>query len=383
MILGSIIALLSVVVVVNVLLILGFRFNFKRFDSKPSDSVPPVAVLLAVRNEADYLPACLDHLLAAEYPKSKLQIWIGNDMSEDDTLAIARRYAKQDARIRVVNITSTLGEARAKANAIAHLVQASERANPPAEVLLVTDADVRITPGWVRGMLRHWRAEPQSQQIGIVTGVTAVAGRRAWDIGQRIDWLFALGMVKVVSDLGISVATLGNNMLLYRPAYEATGGYEAMPFSITEDFQILHRTVAQGYGFRNIIDPDALVMTQPMKSLPQLLQQRKRWTHGALQLPIYLVAILLLQALFYPMLLYVAGQSPELALALWGSKVATQTLFIFLVIRKVNLPTSLRQKTLAYLIPFELYSSLLSLISLLYYIVPTRIVWKGRKFGRR
>ena len=376
------IVLSGVVVVVNVLLIFGIKFNFKQFDTKLK-GCPPVAILLAVRNEAHFLPSCLDHLLAVEYPRGKLQIWIGNDMSEDDTLSIAQRYARQDDRIRVVDVAGTLGEARAKANIIAHLVQASAQATPPADILLVTDADGQATPGWVKGMLRHWQAEPPHPVTGIVTGVTVVEGHRAWDVGQRIDWLFALGMVKVASDLGVPVATLGNNMLLYRPAYEATGGYETMPFSITEDFQILHRTVERGYGFRNIIDPDALVMTQPMTDLAQLLQQRKRWTHGALQLPVYLVAILLLQAFFYPILLVVAVQQPLLAIGLWVSKVLTQAGFIFMVVRKVNLPTPLRKQTLTYLIPFELYSALLSLISLLYYLTPIRIVWKGRQFGRK
>ena len=374
------ITLVSVIVVVNLLLILCWQVNFRRFESPPLSAYPRVAVLLAVRNEAHYLPSCLDHLLAMEYPKDRLCIWVGNDLSEDDTLAIAQQYAQQHACIRVVNITETLGEAQAKANVIAHLAQANARSGQPADMLLITDADVHVTPGWARGMLRRWQAPTQSRPVGIVTGVTVVAGSRADEVWQRIDWLFALGMVKVASDLGIPVATLGNNMLLHRSAYEATGGYETMPFSITEDFQILHQTVANGYHFRNSIDPDTLVMTQPMASLSQLLQQRKRWTHGALQLPLYLVSILLVQALFYPLLLYIATQEPTLALTLWVAKALSQLLFIVLVIQKIRLPPRLRRQTLRYLIPFELYSSLLSLVSLLYYLIPTHVVWKGRRF---
>ena len=376
------VVLVGVIVLINLLLTVFWLVNFRSFDRPLPAELPRVAVLLAVRNESRYLPSCLDHLLKLDYPPDRLCLWVGNDMSDDDTLAIAQRYAEQNDHLRVINITSTMGEARAKANAIAHLVRASAQSDAPADVLLITDADVHVPPGWAKGMVRHWLAAPSTPPVGIVTGVTVVAGRSAWKVWQRIDSLFALGMVKVASDLGIPVATLGNNMLLYRPAYEATGGYETLPFSITEDFQILHQTVAHGYRSRNIVDAGARVMTQPMPSLGQLLEQRKRWTSGALQLPIYLVGILLVQALFYPLLAYVAIQTTTLAAGLWVAKAVSQLLFLFLVIRKLQLPKSLYRSTLRHLPTFELYSSLLSLVSLLYYLIPIHIVWKGRSFVR-
>lgn len=380
MMLSVVVTLLSTLVVINLLLILFWQLNFRQFGHSSPSAYPRIAVLLAVRNEAHYLPSCLDHLLAMDYPEDQLHIWVGNDMSEDDTLAIAQRYAQQHSRIRVVDITGTLGEARAKANAIAHLTQANAQSDQPADILLITDADVHVSPGWARGMVHCWQAGSSARPVGLVTGITVVAGQGAWEVWQRIDWLLALGMVKVASDLGIPVATLGNNMLLHRAAYEATGGYETMPFSITEDFQILHQTVAQGYRFRNSMEPATLVMTQPMPGLRALLQQRKRWTQGALQLPWYLVAILLLQALFYPLLLYVVIQAPLFALGLWLAKTLSQLVFILLIIHKLRFPSRLRRQTLGYLVAFELYSSLLSLASLLYYLMPTRVMWKGRRF---
>ena len=371
--------LASAVVLVNGLLIFFWLFNYRAWES-PETAYSRIAVLLAVRNEAAYLPACLDHLLAMDYPADRCRVWVGNDRSEDATLAIARQYAERDARIRVVDVTSQLGKARAKANVIAHLVQASAQSEPPADVLLVTDADVHVTPGWARAMVRRGQTGSSSRPVGIVTGVTVVAGRGARAAWQRIDWLWALGMVKVASDLGIPVATLGNNMLLHREAYEATGGYESLPFSITEDFQILHQTVARGYDFRNCIDADTLVMTQPMGSFAELLQQRKRWTRGALQLPLYLVSILVVQALFLPIILVIAGQSLALAGGLWAAKAISQGGFILLIIRKLRLPRPLRRQTLWYLLGFELYVSVLSLVSLLYYLLPTGLWWKGRQF---
>jgi cellulose synthase/poly-beta-1,6-N-acetylglucosamine synthase-like glycosyltransferase len=376
---GMAVALVSTVVIVNGLLIFFWLLNYRAWNTATADA-PRVAVLLAVRNEARYLPACLDHLLATNYPTDRWCVWVGNDQSEDATLAIAQQYAARDARVRVIDVTYQLGKARAKANVIAHLMQANAQAERPADVLLITDADVCVTPHWVRTMVRRWQAGSPARPVGIVTGVTVVAGKGAAAAWQRIDWLWALGMIKVASDLGIPVATLGNNMLLHRAAYQATGGYEGLPFSITEDFQILHRVVAHGYGFRNCIDADTLVMTQPMKSLAALLQQRKRWTRGAIQLPAYLVVILVLQALFLPLILVVAAEDWPLATSLWAAKAVSQCTFIILVIQKLRLPRLIRRQTLRYLIWFEAYVSVLSLVSLLYYLLPTGLQWKGRRF---
>ena len=151
------IVLASTVIAVNLLLILFWLFNFRRFKSLSPSEFPTVAVLLAVRNEARYLPSCLDHLLKLDYPPDRLRIWVGNDMSDDDTLVIAQRYARQDHRIRVIDITGTMGEARAKANAVAHLVTASRQSDSPAEIMLITDADVHVTSGWAQRMVRRWR----------------------------------------------------------------------------------------------------------------------------------------------------------------------------------------------------------------------------------
>lgn len=378
-----ILSILSILIVItiftNFLLIGWWLLNFRGESAAAQSEYPRMAVLLAVRNEEKRLENCLNGLLALHYPADKLRIWVGNDASEDATLAIAQRYAIQDARVQVVDAGAPLGKARAKANVLAHLAQANAHSETPADLLLITDADMTLQPQWAEGMLRSWQTGKE-RTVGVVTGITWVAGRTPWAVWQRIDWLFALGMVKVVSDWGVPVATMGNNMMLYRLAYEATGGYENLPFSITEDFQIFHEVMKYNYDFQNVIHPDVMLKTQPMPTLSELLEQRKRWMQGAVRLPWPLVTILSLQAAFFPLVLILCWFSPALAAGLWATKVATQSLFIILVLRKLKLSAAEWRSTLWQLVPYELYSSVVSMATVAHHLLPTKMAWKGRKY---
>ena len=386
-------------IVADLLLILFWKFNFRKYIKgtdlqapkdvhpelqplpRPSLSVTPaVAILLAVRNEEKLLTSCLESLLASDYPEDQFTIWIGNDASEDRTLEIARKYAEQYPNIRVVDVTERLGDARAKANVLAHLVKAVEQAKPVADLLLVTDADMQVQPFWMRAMVQHWQATPRFGKVGVVTGITLVGGRSVWGQLQRIDWLFALGMVKVASDWGMPIATMGNNQLLYRTAYRATGGYEALPFSITEDFQILQAISQCGYPHRNVVASQVTAFTRPMRSWRELLQQRRRWMHGAVRLPWTITAILFVQALFYPALIFLCFYYLYIALGLGLLKMGLQSFFIGQVAHKISMRKKYRHILYGYLLLYDLYAAVLTLLTIAIYYLPFRTYWKGRRY---
>lgn len=386
-------------ILADLLLIFFWKFNFKKYirhselgttrDVHPElqpiprpliKETPPVAVLLAVRNEEKLLPTCLDSLLASDYPGEQLTIWIGNDASVDRTLEIARSYAAQHANIRVIDVRDRIGDAQAKANVLAHLAQAVEAEATPVDLLLVTDADIQVQPFWIRGMVQHWQATPKTKETGVVTGITLVDSGSHWGQLQRIDWLFALGMVKVASDWGMPIATMGNNQLLYRPAYRETGGYESLPFSITEDFQMLQEIAQRGYHHRNVVSAQVTAFTQPMRSWEELLQQRRRWMHGAIRLPWPIVMILFLQALFYPTLILLCFYSLLTALGLWLLKIGLQSFFISRVVEKIRLRKKYRYQLYRYLLLYDLYAAVLTLLTIIVYYLPIRTRWKGRRY---
>jgi cellulose synthase/poly-beta-1,6-N-acetylglucosamine synthase-like glycosyltransferase len=326
---------------------------------------PRVSVLIAARNEETTILSCLKAVAGLSYPPELIDVWIGNDASEDNTREVVQNFIRDKPQFHLVDITDNLGRARGKANVLAHLARSAR-----GEFFFITDADVQVPPQWIESILVAWQPG-----IGVITGVTSVEGTRLFHHLQAVDWIQGLGMIKAVSDRNIPVTTTGNNMMVTREAYQATGGYEQLPFSITEDFALFRAIISGGYGFKNLLTSDVLAFTGPVNTLREWLQQRKRWMHGAMQLPWYLVFALMAQALLFPALLVGLFFYPVAVLLIWAGKTGVQSVIIRQMLRKLQQPHLVK-----YLPLFELYNSLLSMLLVVYYFMPLPVRWKGRKY---
>jgi 1,2-diacylglycerol 3-beta-glucosyltransferase len=355
--------------------LLGMAFTAWRFASGRGTagamplpkSLPRVSILIAARDEEAALPRCLASLRQLQYPAELLEVLIGDDASTDRTAAVAEA-AMQDFKghFRVVPITETMGLARGKANVLAHLAR-----HATSEYFFITDADISLPDTWVSAMLAH--AAPG---VGTVTGITVVQGPRLFHRLQGIDWLLSLSMVQVVSDLGRPVTAMGNNMLVTRAAYEATGGYEALPFSVTEDFALFQAVLGAGFGFRQVFTAQVRADSLPMPTWASLLKQRRRWLRGVAGLPLRLRLELLFFSGFWPALLgvgWLAG--PAVAIGYWASKVLVQGLLAGAAHRRAGL------RLRWWLLPlFELYTLVLTVAIAAFQLAGGAVVWKGRRY---
>ena len=328
---------------------------------------PRVSILLAARDEEAAIARCLMAIRALDYPPELVEVLLGNDGSTDATAAVAEDAMQGYAgTFRLLDIRENLGLARGKANVLAHLARAAT-----SDFFFITDADIAVPPTWPRGLLA-W-AGPN---VGIVTGLTLVTGPRLFHRLQGLDWLLSLGLVQVVTDLGRPVTAMGNNMLITRAAYEATGGYEALPFSVTEDFELFKAVRARGFDYCNLFRPEVLAESLPMYSWRGLLHQRRRWMRGVEQLPGWLQACLVLYGSFYLVLAALAAVAgPGVALAVWAAKAAMQGVLATVCFRRVG-----RRPPLELLPLFELYTLALTVSLVLFRLLPLRFEWKGRSY---
>jgi cellulose synthase/poly-beta-1,6-N-acetylglucosamine synthase-like glycosyltransferase len=327
---------------------------------------PFVSILIAARNEEDTIVSCLEAINKLDYPKDKLEVLIGDDRSEDETAALVHHYCMKVNHFRLVTVVNTLGHARGKANVLAHLAKEAK-----GELFCITDADIQVPKHWIQGLLSKYKSG-----IGIVSGVTMIETNTLFSKLQCLEWLFAFGMVKTVSDMGIPVTAVGNNMLISRQAYESTGGYGKIPFSITEDFELFRQALKKGWKYRNLFNQETLAVSKASPSLKDLLRQRKRWMTGALQLPWILVLCLFTQSLFLPLIVTTLIVFPLWGMLLWIIKILLEQVYLALLMRRLNLWDTL----LKYSLLFEIYSGILSVIVLVYYALPTGVTWKGRRY---
>ncbi|TGD82443.1 glycosyltransferase [Hymenobacter wooponensis] len=329
--------------------------------------LPRVSILIAARNEAAAIGRCLRAVRALQYPPELVEVLLGDDGSTDATAAVAQAaMAGYVGTFRVLLIREELGTARGKANVLAHLTRAAS-----SSYFFITDADIAVPTSWLQGLLAHVQAG-----VGIVTGLTMVQGPRLFHRIQGLDWLMSLGLVQVVTDLGRPVTAMGNNMLITRAAYEATGGYEQLPFSVTEDFELFKAVLREGYSSRNLFRAEVLAESLPMYTWSGLLHQRRRWMRGVEGLPGWLKGCLLLYGSFYLVLLvlaWVAG--PGVALVVWGVKMLLQGGLAALCFRRVG-----HRAPLALIPLYEVYSIVLTGMLTAFRVLPLRFNWKGRQY---
>lgn len=343
-----------------------FLLNKKYYVASPT-SFPRVSIFIAARNEEHTILRCLQALEQLDYPKEKLEVLIGDDASFDNTRAVVDAFIRDKPNYSCITITHTLGKAKGKANVLAHLAKLAT-----TDFYFYTDADIAVPPQWIEAML----AGLKHDNIGVVTGITTTTGNSFFAKLLALDWLYALGLIQVVSDLHLRVTTMGNNMLLRRQAYEAVGGYESIDFSITEDIAIFNQILKRGWGFRNIYSQEVLALSTPPESFYTYLHQRRRWMRGAMHLPYYMAIIFVLHSAYYPVLLpFFAYTSVGVMLSIFTFKLVLQSLFLHLCLRRVSRTTRWWMYPL-----FELYLVVSSIILIIYFFLPIKTNWKGRKY---
>ncbi|MDW7691307.1 glycosyltransferase [Flammeovirgaceae bacterium SG7u.111] len=331
------------------------------------NSLPFVSILIAARNESENILACLRAMEKLDYPKGMFDVWIGNDASEDDTFSKVQMYVEGKPGFHLVDIHEQLGKAKGKANVLAQLAKKAK-----GEFFLFTDADVEVPASWATDMVNV-----AQKGYGVVTGFTMIRSNMLWGKLQAVDWLYAQQMIKIVSDLGLPVTSMGNNMLLSRKAYFAVGGYESLPFSIIEDYAMFKAVVGKGFRFKNIMQTGVMAFTQPIEGLLSLLHQRKRWMKGAMKLPFYMLVVLFLQALYFPAILFFSFVNFELALLVFILKTGIQALVIGSGLVRFG-----QWRNMVALLFYEPYVMVLSFLMVIFYFLPIKVIWKGRVYER-
>jgi cellulose synthase/poly-beta-1,6-N-acetylglucosamine synthase-like glycosyltransferase len=360
----SCVIVLIAYLLIQVLVIVGLQVKEQAPAMAPS-FVPTVSILIAARNEAQNLPRCLDAIARLKYPTEKIEVWIGNDQSTDETAAIAEQYVAKYPHMHLLNITHQVGKATGKANVLAQLARKSR-----GEYLFITDADIAVNPFWIQSLLMH-----SSDKVAIVSGFTVTEANRFFARMQQIDWLYFMGILLGLHRMGLMATAVGNNMMVRRDAYDATGGYEQIDPSITEDFKLYLEVIAKGYESRNILHSGSINTSLAVNNFETLLHQRKRWLHGAKELPFYWWLIFGVFGLFLPCWIIVFFFNPAVAFYLFIIRIALQSHTIHWLAAATQ--TTLRS---VHLVWYEFYLHIITLCSGIYFLLPIKIKWKNRTY---
>jgi chlorobactene glucosyltransferase len=208
------------------------------------EAAPSVAVIVPARNEAANIEACVQTLLAQDYPPEQCAVVVVDDQSTDGTPQIVAALARRHPRLKLVRCTGLPRGWTGKSHAC--WVGVSSVA-ADTEWLCFVDADMRAEPGLLAGALRAARARHLD--------FLSVAPRQVLgSFAERLVIPCGLFILAFVQDLaalqaraGRDATATGQFMLVRAAAYAAIGGHAAVYAAICEDLELARRCKQVGH----------------------------------------------------------------------------------------------------------------------------------------
>lgn len=359
----------AAILLVYAVKILYFRIGAER-ASKPveKEHSPFVSIIVAARDEEHNIGTCIEALSRIEYPQDRMEIIIMNDQSEDRTADIIHEWEAKMPHLVYMETEGKIYGLRGKANAVTQAIERSK-----GEIILTSDADCQVQPGWVRDTIRQY-----SDDVGCVCGYTLIKPEGAFSIMQFLDWTYLMTVGAAGVGWNNPLSAVGNNMSFRRTAYEDVGGYREVGFSVTEDF-VLFKAIGlkSQWKVRYPADPKTVVWSEPLRSIKEIYSQKKRWGKGGLEISVYGYAIM--AAGFLTNVAIIASPFLGINMLWWGVglavRMALDTWFLSYMLRKIGMLSKLVYLPL-FEIYFHIYVTLLPFIA----TMTGKVTWKGRKF---
>jgi glycosyltransferase involved in cell wall biosynthesis len=228
-----------------------------------------VSVIVPAYNEVENIQDCLTSILDSTVLSAKvLEVWVVDDQSTDETLAIAHSLQQQlqDPRLKVlVGQPKPEGELWVGKNWAC--TQASEQAS--GDFLLFLDADVRLKPGAIETATY---ATQQEESDLLSCGPAIICGCLAeWLVQPLIISTILVGFnFQAVNDPKTETAfAAGPFMFFRRSAYEKVGGHRAVAGEVVEDVELSRRIKSSGLKLRYLLGSElaAVQMYRSWKAL--------------------------------------------------------------------------------------------------------------------
>ena len=347
-----------------VFLYIGLRKN--NHPRTESRSEPTVSIIVAARNEEHHIEECLSSLVQVDYPQEKIEVIVVNDRSTDRTPAIIEKFSRRFDFVKMVVTEPDEGNLRGKTNAVASGIAACH-----GEILMFTDADCTVPRQWVRETVASF-----DETTGIVGGFTLLEASRTFEGIQALDWIYLFGMSASAANWGIPLTAVGNNLSVRRSAYDATGGYKGIPFSVTEDYSLV-RSILQKTSFKLLfpVSENALVRSKACQNWLQLYRQKQRWGVGGLDMVATGFLLTSLGWLLkFALVIGALTVSWHVWLAAFLAKTLVDALFVYAPLRKFHALHYMK-----YLPAFEIYFTVYVLVLPFVAMISKDVLWKERR----
>ncbi|NOX88069.1 MAG: glycosyltransferase [Calditrichaeota bacterium] len=316
-----------------ILFIIALFFLYRGFGalkSQTKTSAPlSVSVIVCAHNEEKNLPDCLKRLKQQIYPENLVEFIIVNDRSADRTPQIIARYLAEDHRFKSVTITDRVPDFAPKKRAIDTAIKQAK-----GEIILLTDADGRPGPYWVKTMVSYFTPDTD-----MVIGYAPYAIKPANHFIKKLlalEYFSHAAVAAASAGLGAPLTCVGTNMAYRKKVYYEIGGFGRYKKHISGDDDLFLTLVreAKRYKIKYAIDGKTHVFNNPPRLWSKFLHQRMRYASKGFDYPFRMTFGLTLYYLFNLLLVAKTGYYlfsltvPANLLIVWVLKMLSEFIFI-------------------------------------------------------
>jgi cellulose synthase/poly-beta-1,6-N-acetylglucosamine synthase-like glycosyltransferase len=222
-----------------------------------------VTVAVPCYNEEKTIAKTVKSLLALDYPKDKIKIYIVDDGSKDNTWEVLQEF-KDDP-----NIFLLKKENGGKYTAL-NLVL--EKTN--SEFFGCLDSDSLVHPQSLKRILSYF--EKDAHTMAVAPSIIVYNPKNILQHAQNIEYDMSIYTKKMLGFMGGIHVTPGPFSIFRKTVFDELGPYRKA--HNTEDQEIALRMQEHGYKIDHC--PDAYVYTISPDSVIKLYRQRTRWIYG-------------------------------------------------------------------------------------------------------
>ncbi len=236
--------------------------------------LPHVTIQLPLYNEATVAGRLLDHVAAVEWPRSRLEIQVLDD-STDETRALVRLKVEElrERGLDVVYI-HRVDRTGFKAGALDHGLKVAK-----GELVAIFDADFLPQPDFLRAVVPHFMVDPR---VGMVQARWGHLNREH-SILTRTQALMLDGHHLVENRARSAAGWLfnfsGTGGIWRKVAIADAGGWEHD--TLTEDLDLSYR--AQMAGWRFVYRENVVTPAELPEDISAFRAQQFRWAKGTVQ----------------------------------------------------------------------------------------------------
>jgi cellulose synthase/poly-beta-1,6-N-acetylglucosamine synthase-like glycosyltransferase len=244
----------------------------KRRQPKRTRGIAPlVSVVIPAHNEELSIERCLDSIRRNTY--RKIEVFVHNDKSTDDTARIVRAYQKKypKFRLRLVNRRFHAG----KAEGVNYCIKRYAL----GDLVMTLDADCTLDRRAIKNSVDKF-ADPKV--IGVAANVKITDSASILGLLQQFEHMIGYRSKKFYTVANCEFV-VGGVASTYRMAVLQKANFYDTDTQ-TEDIGLSMKIVVQANkGERIIYAADVLAMTDPVTTFKGLLIQRYRWKLGMIQ----------------------------------------------------------------------------------------------------